>query len=50
VRAVGKNDHPVDLTAIADRSNDAQPALEERMGMVGDTDLNWTFMILICIL
>jgi hypothetical protein len=47
VRTVRKNDDPVELTAIADRSEDLQLATEEGMGRVGDADLGRTFMILI---
>jgi len=50
VRTVRKNDYPMQLTAIADRSKDLQFATEEGMGLVRDADLSRTFMILICIL
>jgi len=47
VRAVRKNDDPVEFTATADRSEDLQLATEERMGRVRDADLGRAFMILI---
>jgi hypothetical protein len=50
VRTVGKNDDPVELAAIADRSEDLQRAAEQGMGQVGDADLGGAFMILISIL
>jgi len=50
VRAVRKNDDPVVLAAIADRSEDLQLAAEERMGRVGDADLGGAFMIRMSIL
>jgi hypothetical protein len=50
VRTVRKNDDPVELAAIADRSEDLQGAAEQGMGRVGDADLGGAFMILISIL
>jgi hypothetical protein len=50
VRTIRKNDDPVDLAAIADRSEDLQLAAEERMGRVGDADLGGAFMIRMSIL
>jgi len=47
---IRKNDDPMVLAAIADRSEDLQLATEERMGRVGDADLGGTFMIRISIL
>lgn len=50
MRAVRKNDDPVELAAIADRPNDTQRAAEEGMRRVSDADLGGRFMILISIL
>jgi hypothetical protein len=50
VRTVRQNDDPVELAAIADRSEDLQGAAEQGMGRVGDADLGGAFMILTSIL
>jgi hypothetical protein len=50
VRPVRKNDDPVELAAITDRSEDLQLSTKEGMGRVGDADLGGAFMIRISIL
>jgi hypothetical protein len=42
---VRKDDDPVELATVADRSEDLQLAAEEGMGRVGDADLRGAIMI-----